>query len=360
MNEKKLRRGAYFTDIHFGKKANSISHNQDCKDFVAWFCDEVRKDPTIDYVAFLGDWNENRSSLNIATLKHSYEAAKMLNELGLPVFFVVGNHDLYYRHSREIHSIVPFNEFSNFVVIDQPMVIDQIEGKALFSPFLFPEEYKGINKYLNIPFWAGHFEFKGFVVTGYNITMPTGPDPKEYVGPKNIVSGHFHKRQVNDNIVYIGNTFPMDFGDTGDSDRGMMIYDHIDDEMWFENWDDCPLYIRTTLSDILERESERSNILRPKSRVKCTIDIPISYEESTYLREKFIEEYDIREFVMEESLDIKSALSETETDIDWESEKLLNVNDLVLKMLTDIESPHIQNDLLIDIYKGLKIANPNN
>lgn len=72
----KLKKGAYFTDIHFGKKQNSEVHNQDCLDFIDWFCEQVKKDPEIDYIAFLGDWNENRSALNIATVNYSHRGIK--------------------------------------------------------------------------------------------------------------------------------------------------------------------------------------------------------------------------------------------------------------------------------------------
>ena len=190
-----LRKGCCMTDIHFGKKANSRTHNQDCLDFIEWFYQQVREDPEIDYVAFLGDWNENRSSINIDTLGYSYRGAKMLNDLGMPVYFVVGNHDLYQRHNREIHSIVPFQEFDNFKVINEPTVVKEIEGGALFCPYLFHDEYPGIKKHLSLPFWAGHFEFRGFKITNYGITTPTGPIPNEFAGPDHIVSGHFHKRQ---------------------------------------------------------------------------------------------------------------------------------------------------------------------
>ena len=349
-----LKKGAYFTDIHWGKKANSVQHNEDCMHFIEWFCDQVESDPEIDYIAFLGDWNENRSSLNIATLKASYEGAKRLNDLGLPVFFVVGNHDLYYRHSREIHSVVPFNEFDNFIVIDEPTIIESIHNKALFCPYLFPDEYLKLVSYLDIPFWAGHFEFKGFVVTGHNITMPTGPNPEDYTGPKYIVSGHFHKRQANENVVYIGNTFPMDFGDAGDAGRGFMTIDHVKDEMLFHDWPDLPRYIKTSLSSLLETKTQREEILHTDARVKCIIDIPITFEESTYLREKFISEYSLREFTMEESPEIRAALSDTDSDIDWDNTELSSVNELVLQMLHNIDSDHINSELLIDIYKGLK------
>jgi DNA repair exonuclease SbcCD nuclease subunit len=168
------------------------------------------------------------------------------------VYFCVGNHDLFHRHTREIHSTVNFHEFDHFIVVNDPIVVKEIADGAFLSPFLFPEEYPETKKLLTLPFWAGHFEFKGFVVTGYNVVMPTGPDPNEYAGPAHILAGHFHKRQTSGNITYVGNTFPMDFGDAGDFKRGMAIMDHISGKLSFIDWPDCPKYIKTTLTDLLD------------------------------------------------------------------------------------------------------------
>lgn len=351
---KKLKRGAYCTDIHFGKKSNSTQHNQDCLRYLDWFCDQVHKDSKVDYIAFLGDWNENRSALNIATLNYSYQGAKKLNDLGLPVFFVIGNHDLYQRHTREIHSIIHFQEFKNFKVIDQPTVIDNIEGKALFSPYMFHEEYPDLAKFLNLPFWAGHFEFRGFEVTGQGMRMPVGPEHKNFAGPNHIISGHFHKRQASDNIIYMGNTFPMDFGDAGDFARGMMVYDHTKREPSWTDWDDCPKYIKTSLSKILDKKIT----MYQESRVKCYVDLPISFEESSYLKKAFTEKYNLREFIVEEISDAKLALSDTEVKsadvITADYSKLSTVDELVQLMLKDIQSDKIDSQKLIDIYTSLK------
>jgi len=349
---KKLRKAACFTDIHFGKKSNSDQHNQDCLNFVTWFCEQVRADKTIDHIVFLGDWHENRSSLNISTLKYSHVAGKMLNDLGLPVFFIIGNHDLYHRHSREIHSLVHFSEFENFVLIDEPVVRTDIGNGVLFSPFLFHQEYPRLAEFLKIPVWMGHFEFRGFVVSGYNITMPTGPDPNDFKGPKHIVSGHFHKRQAFENVVYIGNTFPMDFSDASDNERGMMVYDHNEDIMEFINWADCPKYTRTHLSSILDNKV----VIYPQSRVKCIADVNINYEESNILRQDFVDKYQLREFVMEESIEIKNALSGTTTQVDVDSAELANIDDVMIQMLQEIDSDHIDNEMLINIYTNLKVV----
>jgi DNA repair exonuclease SbcCD nuclease subunit len=344
---------ALCTDIHFGAKSNSEYHNQDCVNYIKWFCDNVRKDPTIDAIGFLGDWNENRSALNISTLNYSYTGAKMLDDLNMPVFFVVGNHDLYHRHTRKIHSIVPFNEFNNFVIIDQPTVINNSAGDdMLFCPYMFHAEYKDLLQYMNIPVWLGHFEFKGFEVTGNGMKMPTGPDREDFLEPKFILSGHFHKRQAYDgcNIVYIGNTFPTNFGDAGDNNRGMAYYNVNNDELTFDDWLECPKYTKTKLSDLLDNKIT----LHVDSRVKCIVDIPITFEESTHVREMFVSRYKLREFTLEESYEIKEVLSETDAHIDWGINELACVDDLVLQMLGGIDSKHINNETLVEIYQELK------
>jgi DNA repair exonuclease SbcCD nuclease subunit len=348
---KKLKRGAYFTDIHFGKKANSQQHNEDCLAFIDWFCDQVKKDGKIDYVAFLGDWNENRSALNIATLNYSYQGAKKLDSLGIPVYFVVGNHDLYQRHTRDVHSIIHFQEFKNFVLIDQPTVVKEIENEALFVPYMFHDEYPSLTKYLKMPYWAGHFEFKGFEVTGYGMILPVGPDPTDFKGPKHIVSGHFHKRQANNNVIYMGNAFPMDFGDAGDSARGLMIYDHVKMEPTWTDWDKCPMYIKTVLSEVLDGHITLPN----QARVKVLVDMPISFEESNFMRKHYTEKKNLREFVLEESPEITAAITDTEVkSVDMSKyDKLSTVDELVRQMLTDIENDHIDNNKLIQIYTSL-------
>lgn len=346
-----LNKGAFLTDGHFGAKSNSAQHNQDCLDFLRWFCDQVRADPEIDHVQFLGDWHENRSALNIATLKAAYEGAKMLNDLGIPVYFTIGNHDLYHRHSRDIHSVLHFESLDNFIIVEEPTVFDNIGDGVMMCPYLFHDEYPMLLEYTDVPFWSGHFEFKGFIVTGQGREMPTGPDHTAFKGPEYIVSGHFHKRQAGDNVIYMGNWFPTNYGDAGDDARGMMIHDFKKNEMIFYDWEECPKYRKCKLSEIVNGEIELSKNMR----VKCVVDIPgIDYDDSIKIRDQLIKNNDLRECTLEESMELREALSETESGIDWDEQQLAGVDELVLQMLDGIESDHIDNEMLVTIYNSLK------
>lgn len=338
-----------FTDIHFGRKNNSDLHNKDCIRFIEWFCERVKEDPDIDCVMFLGDWHEHRSAINGLTLRYSYQGARMLDALGMPVFVVIGNHDLYNRNNRDVYTTNPFDALPNFTLINEtPLVLP--ENDTAILPYLFEPEYHSV-----LPTYAakhsvlmGHFEFKGFVVTGESRVMEHGPDHGVFDKPKRIFSGHFHKRQEKDNVVYIGNAFPGDFGDANDFKRGMATYEFDSDTLEFADWTECPKYVKADLSDILDSPKK---MLPLDSRVKSLVNIEMSYEETTEIKERLMKRYKLRELTLEEPYDLQAALKDTEFNLDgYEGETTTNI---VKEMLRQIQSDNISTDMLVKIYENL-------
>lgn len=350
MKYNKFNKAALFTDIHFGRKNNSELHNRDCIRFVEWFCERVKEDPSIDCVMFLGDWHEHRAAINGLTLRYSYMGARLLNELGIPVFVVIGNHDLYHRNNRDVYTTNPFDALSNFTLVNEKPLVLPLNDTAIL-PYLFEPEYHSV-----LPAYAakygvlmGHFEFKGFVVTGESRVMDHGPDHSVFDKPKRIFSGHFHKRQEKDNVVYIGNAFPGDFGDANDFKRGMATYEFDSDELEFLDWAECPKYVRADLSDIADAPKK---FLLPDSRVKSLVNIEdMTYEEMTELKEKWMKRYKLRELTLEEPSDLKAVLQDTQFNLDgFEGETTTNI---VKEMLRQIESANISSEKLVKLYENL-------
>lgn len=357
MTQQKLKRTLAFTDIHWGKSNNSDIHNQDCAKFIDWVIGIVKSDPTIDSIAFLGDWFDNRAAINVKTLNASHKAAKALSELGLPIYFIIGNHDLYHRHTREVYSVISFHDLPNFRVINEPVVIEDFVKPALFCPYLFHNEYPSLGQYLDVNTWWGHFEFRGFIVTGYNLVMHSGPDHSLYDGPSRIFSGHFHKRQTQGNVTYIGNCFPHSFADADDVKRGVMIYDHSTDDMSFIDWEDCPKFQKVKLSVLVGEDTE----LYSGARVRCITDEVITYEESIVLRQMFVDRFNLREFVFEETADLEEALIgnnvdniDTDDDDSEKDENNETVEEMVVSMLQTIDTSQIINQKLVDIFINLR------
>lgn len=334
-----------FTDIHWGAKGNSSQHNEDCLDYIEWF-----KNKTIeaecDAIVFMGDWFENRNSINVSTLNYSFDGLTRLDALGIPIYFCVGNHDLYHRSNRSLYSTYHFGKFKNVKIINDIVV----EKDMLFSPYLFREEYAELAKIIENKkpkYVFGHFEFRNFIVTGSDRKMEHGPDHSLFSAPKYIFSGHYHKRQALDNVIYIGNTFPTNYGDAWDDARGMSILDTDTDDVDFIDWAECPKYRKIKLSSIL---SDSSVSFPEKCRVRCSIDIDIGYSEAQSMREELIKQLSLREFTLEENAqEKKDAIEgdEVSDDID-----LSSLNDAVIKMLQTglTATSTIEPNRLISIY----------
>ena len=334
-----FKKAAIFTDIHFGLKSNSQTHNEDCLGFVKWATAKAKAEGC-DVAMFLGDWHNNRASLNIVTLNYSLQALEHLNSNFDRVFFIPGNHDLYYRDKRDIQSVEFAKHLQNVTICNDW----HKEGDCVIAPWLVGDDHKKILK-MKGQYMFGHFELPGYYMNAM-VQMPDHGDIKrdDFVGFKHVFSGHFHKRQSAKNITYIGNCFPHNYADAGDDDRGMMILEWGKEPV-FHAWPDQPKYRVYKLSDVLQHTEA---MLKPKMHVRVDIDIEISYEEANFIKDTFISTYGLREITLipQKSTDFEQFA--TKGNIKFES-----IDTIVTKQITNIESDKFNKKLLLDLYRNL-------
>ena len=131
----------------------------------------------------------------------------------------------------------------------------------------------------------------------------------------------------------------------------MAIYDHTNNQLDFVNWPTAPHYIKTCLSNLMDDKV----ILAKGSRVKCLADVPLSLEESIFVKDTYIEQYQLREFSLEEVSELDETLTETESGLTAEELNAGSVDELVLKMINSIDSTEIDVDILSEQYSALKV-----
>ena len=334
-----FRKAAVFTDIHFGLKSNSQIHNDDCLDFVRWVVETGRSEGC-ETVMFLGDWHNNRASINIMTLNYSLQALELLSRNFDRVLFIPGNHDLYYKDRRDIQSAEWARHIPNVEVINDFFQ----EGDVSIVPWLVGDDHKRIPK-INARYMFGHFELPHFYMNAM-VQMPEhGEIRREHFGHiGQVFSGHFHKRQTGRNITYIGNAFPHNYADSGDDERGMMILEWGQDPR-FLSWPGQPTFRVYNLSDMLERADE---LLRPNMHVRVNLDINISYEEANFIKETFNNTYNLREIALIPKKSVDLGDTATPGQIEFKS-----VDQIVVAQLNEINSEHFENRILLDIYRNL-------
>ena len=333
-----FKKVAAFTDIHFGLKGGSRVHNTDCEEFVDWFC-KTAKAEGCETAIFLGDWHHNRATTDVSTMNYTVSNLERLNASFEKVYFILGNHDLFYKDKREINSIEFMRLFPNIIPIKEPFT----DGDVTILPWLVADEWQRVPK-IKSRYMFGHLELPSFYMNAM-VQMPDHGQLQRnhFVHQDYVFTGHFHKRQHKGNIVYIGNAFPHNYADSGDDERGMMILE------WggipeYRTWPGQPTYRTYKLSQIIDKPEE---LLKEKMHCRVTIDLPISYEEANFIKETFIPLYKLRELMLiPEKVEIDSNVSPV--DINFES-----VDTIVMNQIEAIDSESFDKSLLLDIYKEL-------
>lgn len=334
-----FKKVACFTDIHFGLKSNSAVHNQDCEDFVDWFIAEAKKEGA-ETCIFLGDWHHNRNSINLTTLDASTRSLEKLGAAFEQFFWFPGNHDLFYKDKRSVHSSMFGKHIPGVTVVDEITTI----GDVTLVPWLVGDEWKTVPK-IKSKYMFGHFELPLF----YMNAMVQMPDHGElqvahFQHQDYVFSGHFHKRQQRDKIVYIGNAFPHNFADTWDDDRGMMLLEW-GGEPYFKVWEDAPKFRTIKLSELIDKQED---LLKSKMYLRVNLDIDISYEEANFVKETFHAQYDIREFgLIQEKASMETSVDDN-SDVEFET-----VDQIVTDQLVSIDSETFDKKVLLEIYQDL-------
>jgi DNA repair exonuclease SbcCD nuclease subunit len=333
-----FKKVACFTDIHFGLKSNSLVHNQDCEDFVDWFIAEAKKEGC-DTGIFLGDWHHNRNSLNMLTLMSSIRSLEKLGKAFDNFYFFPGNHDLYYKDKRDVHSIEWGIHIPGVTIVRDITTI----GDTTLVPWLVGEEWKKMEK-LKSRYVFGHFELPLFQMNAM-VTMPDHGELQahHFKNPEYVFSGHFHKRQAKQNIVYIGNAFPHNYADAWDDDRGMMILEH-GGKPEYRVWPDAPKFRTVKLSQLID---DSENIIKSKTYLRVGIDIDVSFEEASFIKETYMAQDNVRELTLiPEKKDV-----EINTDLDVE--QFESVDQIVSNQIASIQSDAYDPKVLLAIYNNL-------
>lgn len=334
-----FKKAAIFTDIHFGLKSNSQVHNDDCLNFVKWATAKA-KEEGCETAMFLGDWHNNRASINIVTLNYSLRALEHLNDNFNRVYFIPGNHDLYYRDKRDIQSVDWARHLPNIQIVNDWFTA----GDVVIAPWLVGDDHKRIPR-LSAKYMFGHFELPGYLMNAM-VAMPDhGEVRREHFNNfDHVFTGHFHKRQTQKNITYIGNCFPHNYADAGDDDRGLTILEWGKDPV-YHAWPDQPRYRVFNLSDALNHTEA---MLQPGMHCRINIDIDISYEEATFIKENFINTYRLREISLIPHKEVDLGENIMLGNIQFES-----VDQIVTSQITSITSEKFNSNLLLDIYRNL-------
>ena len=227
---------AIITDQHFGARNDSIAF----LDFFQKFYDNTFF-PTldasgIDTVLVLGDTFDRRKYVNFYALDR---AKKMffdkLEERGITVYMLAGNHDTYFKNTNEVNSPdLLLAEYNNIEVIDEPKTINVNGFEVCMLPWICPENYtQSLDEIKNTTstICMGHLEIAGFAMYR-GMESHEGFSAETFNKFDLVFSGHYHHRSNDRNIHYLGNPYELTWQDYNDP-RGFHLFDFTNRQLDF-------------------------------------------------------------------------------------------------------------------------------
>ena len=219
---------AIITDQHFGaRKSSKFLH-----DFFKKFYDTVffpyLEENNIKTVIDMGDTFDNRRSIDLWALEWAKENYyDRLQQLGVTVHTIVGNHTAYYKNTNSVNSVgLLLKEYDNIEIYSEATEVKIDKLKVLFVPWINQENEENTRKLIqktSCKCAMGHLELNGFRAHRGHV-MEDGMGCELFDKFSHVFSGHYHTRSNDGKIFYLGNPYEMYWNDVNDT-RGFHIFD---------------------------------------------------------------------------------------------------------------------------------------
>ena len=309
---------ALITDTHFGaRNENSalIKHTTNFFSDTFWpYIDEQN----IESIIHLGDLVDKRKSINFLTLSNLRKSfIEPIFERRIATRIIVGNHDMYYKNTNQVNSVNELYGESPFIFVHDVVntfLFDDL--KICLVPWLCPENEDETFEHLDktdAQVVMGHLELNGFTMHR-GMVCEHGYSGEDFRKFDQVFSGHFHHKNGNGHIEYLGSPYQLMWSDY-DTPRGFHIYDTETREIEFIK-NPVDIFERIVYSD-----DKRNSFENLEDKF---VKVIVEKKENPYRLEQFIDSiykdnpYSVT--IVDESLDF----SDTEDIVD-EAEDTLTI-----------------------------------
>ena len=215
-------------DTHFGARGDSLDFHR----YFEKFYDEIffpyMEQNDIKVVFQMGDLFDRRKFINFNSL---YLARKYffdkLKEKNIQLHALIGNHDIAYKNTLEVSSpTLLLKDYDNVTLYDNITTVN-FDGLDIdVVPWICDDNEKEVFDKVNSSkseICFGHFEIAGFEMDKGNV-CEVGIDKKQLSRYDVVLSGHFHHRSSDGNIMYVGTPYEMTWADHNDP-KGFHVFD---------------------------------------------------------------------------------------------------------------------------------------
>lgn len=213
---------AILTDTHAGIKNGSDIF----LDYAERFYSEVFfphcLSNNITNILHLGDYYDHRRIVNYKVLTRNRSMfLEKLREYEMTMDIIPGNHDVFYKNTNDLCSLVEIlSHYSDVVNLHMNPIVKDYDGlKVALLPWMNSENYADSMRFIEsaeAPILGGHLELSGFEMMKGAPAMSHGMDASLFKRYELVLSGHYHTKSNRDNIHYLGIPFEQTWSDCND------------------------------------------------------------------------------------------------------------------------------------------------
>tara|TARA_R110000772_G_scaffold1586_1_gene5462 strand:+ start:1477 stop:2538 length:1062 start_codon:yes stop_codon:yes gene_type:complete len=212
---------AVLNDTHAGCRNNSEIFMDYQEKFYRDVFFPYLEEHDIKKIVHLGDYYENRTSINFKALSHNRRI--FLDELrvrGIHMDIIPGNHDVYYKNTNNLNALKELlgHYMSEVRIIEKPTVVDYDGMKYAHIPWINPENEEKTRYFLNTckaDVVGAHLELDGFEMQK-GVPCSGGMSADAFRRFDMVLSGHFHTKSNQGNIHYLGSQMEFMWSDVDD------------------------------------------------------------------------------------------------------------------------------------------------
>jgi len=246
----------FSSDWHFGIRSNNLEWFEIAKDyfenfFLPWLEDNAKEG---DVFYCLGDVFDNRQTINLMVASYAIDLFERIARK-VPVYIIVGNHDIYRKNTNDISSVDILRHIQNVTVYKEPEVHEFKKSRCLLMPWRRDKEHEKetLDSYKKIDWVFCHSEIKGLRVNPNPYVLhESGNSVEIYRNYKGMYSGHIHYAQRNNNVTFVGNIFQMTRSDRNNPKGIWTLEPDTGVEVFYEN-DHSPKFLKYTIESLFER-----------------------------------------------------------------------------------------------------------
>lgn len=349
---------AFICDTHFGCRNDSPFFLENALSFFENDFFTYLSDNKITEVIHLGDFFDRRKYVNFSTLSQVRKRfIEKFEEHKINLHITIGNHDTYYKNTNSLNSLKELisDKYSTIKIYENPTVLNFDTFCFGLIPWLTKENESEIVSFINTcpcRMIGGHFEIVGFQVIpgikhqgGFNVSAFSRFDK--------VLSGHFHIKQSENNIYYLGTQYQMNFSDVY-STKGFHVYDTETDILEFvENtnnifhlytYDDSTADELKLMAKFIKDTNLQGGFVRVTVRHKTKQDVFDKFLDALW--SKGIQDVSVIEELLEKS---------SSTEFDETQDTMSIINNEIDSIARDIDKYKLKN-IIKDLYmESLKV-----